>query len=250
VNLKDVGFSAFSTIHSGVNSVYRGITGGFKAVKELSELRKEYEILVDKLADYEYMQRENAEIRKENEILKQQLKISENLERKNIVASVIGKDPDSLYSAIIINKGSRNGIRKNMPVIAFQNSDIGLVGKVVTVGPFSSMIMPIYDYDCNVSARIQPTRDLGLISGQGSDVRTLQMKFIKKKVFDQLQYGDLVVTSGENGNYMKDVPIGNITNVKVVDYDSSLIIDIEPVIDFARLENVIVVDMKNLNEEE
>ena len=45
VSLKDVGFAAFSTVQKGVNSVVQGVTGGFKAVKELSQLKKEYNIL-------------------------------------------------------------------------------------------------------------------------------------------------------------------------------------------------------------
>ncbi|HAZ96888.1 MAG TPA: rod shape-determining protein MreC, partial [Treponema sp.] len=55
-------------------------------------------------------------------------------------------------------------------------------------------------------------------------------------------------TSGENGNYVKDIPIGRISKIKILDYDSSLSIELEPVIDFLRLENVLVVDQKNLND--
>ena len=63
-----------------------------------------------------------------------------------------------------------------------------------------------------------------------------------------MNHGDIVVTSGENGNYVKDVPIGRISKIKILDYDSSLSIELEPVIDFLRLENVLVVDQKNLND--
>ena len=63
-----------------------------------------------------------------------------------------------------------------------------------------------------------------------------------------MTHGDIVVTSGENGNYVKDVPIGRISKIKILDYDSSLSIELEPVIDFLRLENVLVVDQKNLND--
>ena len=194
------------------------------------------------------MQRNNAEIRKENELLREQLGISKSIVNKNYVAQIIGRDPDSLYSAITVNKGSRNGIRKNMPVIAVQNGDIGLVGKVVTVGAFTSQIMPIYDFQCNISARIQHTRDLGLVVGQGNADSPLQMQYIKKRVLNELQYGNVVVTSGENENYLKDIPIGSITKIKTVDYDSSLIIEITPIIDFARLETVMIVDVKTEQE--
>lgn len=249
VSLKDVGFSAFSTVQKGVNGLVQGITGGFKAVKELAQLKKEYNILVEKLADYEYLQQDNAKIRTENEKLKEQLAISENLEYKNYVARIIGRDLNGLSSSLTINKGSRMGIRKNMSVVAVQNGQMALVGKITAVGPFTSMVMPIYDYQYNVSARIRSTHDIGLISGQGNDFTPLKLSYIKKNVYDELQYGDLVVTSGENGNYMKDIPIGSISKVKIVDYDSSMIIEVTPLIDFARLEDVMVIDMKEPKED-
>ena len=74
------------------------------------------------------------------------------------------------------------------------------------------------------------------------------MQYIKKRVLNELQYGDVIVTSGENENYIKDIPIGSISKIKTVDYDSSLIIEISPIIDFARLENVMIVDMKREQE--
>ena len=248
ISVKEVGFSIFSTGQKGVNAIISGVGNGVSAVKELAELKESYNQLVQQLEDYEYLQRNNAEIRKENERLREQLDISKSIVNKNYVAQIIGRDPDSLYSVITVNKGSRNGIKKNMPVIAVQNGDVGLVGKIVTVGPFTSQIMPIYDFQCNISARIQHTRDIGLIVGQGNADVPLQMQYIKKRVLNELQYGDVIVTSGENENYIKDIPIGSISKIKTVDYDSSLIIEITPIIDFARLENVMIVDMKREQE--
>jgi rod shape-determining protein MreC len=169
------------------------------------------------------------------------------MQQKNYPALVIGRDPNSLYSSLIINKGSRHGIRKNMPVIAIQSGLVGLVGKVISVGYDTSMVMPIYDFQCNVSARIQKTRDVGIITGMGSPDAPLVMKYIKKRELPDLQFGDIIVTSGENDNYLRDIPVGTIGQITVLDYDTSLEIEILPVIDFARLEHLIVVDMNTLN---
>ncbi|WP_059370127.1 rod shape-determining protein MreC [Treponema endosymbiont of Eucomonympha sp.] len=70
------------------------------------------------------------------------------------------------------------------------------------------------------------------------------MRFIKKTVFNELQYGDIVVTSGENGNYPRDIPIGSISKIVITDNDSSLGIELLPTVDFSRLETVIAVGMK------
>lgn len=247
ISIEKVGFSFISTMQKGVNAVTTGITNTVNAVHELSRLREENAALTEKLKNYENMQRSNTEIRKENERLKEQLDFSNSITQKNYVAQIIGRDPDILYSGITINKGSRHGIRKNMPVIAVQNGTVGLVGKTVTVGLATSLVMPVYDLKCSVSGRIQNTRDIGLVNGRGSAENPLSMKYIKKRVLEELHFGDLVVTSGESENYIRDIPIGSISKITVLDYDSSLDIEITPIIDFARLETVIVTDLKEAN---
>ena len=248
VNFNTVGFSLVSSVQEGVANVFGFGKRIITAVHDVVLLEKEYKALTEKLKDYEFMQRNNTEVRKENERLREQLQFATELEYRNIAAQIIGRNPDNLYSGITIGKGSRSGIRKGMPVIAIQNGNIGVVGKVVTVGLSTSLVMPVYDSKCNISSRIQNTRDIGIISGSGSYDSPLMLNYIRKRVLDDFNHGDLVVTSGENDNYMKDIPIGRISKITVLDYDSSLQIEIDPVIDFMRLETVLVVDHKYGND--
>ncbi len=247
VNFQRVGFSVVTSLQKAVYSVCDGVTGGFTAVAELKSLKAENQELKEKLKNYEFLQRNNTEIRKENERLREQLQFATHIEQKNFPAQIIGRNPDNIYSGITINKGSRSGIKKGMSVIAVQNGTTGLVGKIVTVGLETSLVMPVYDSKCVVSSRIQNTRDIGLVSGSGNANSPLQMKYIKKRVLSELNFGDIVVTSGETDNYVADIPVGTITNIMVVEYDSSLNIEITPVVDFARLETVIVTDLKEPN---
>lgn len=247
VNFQKLGFSVFTSLQKGVCFVTDGVTGIFTSVGELKNLREENLELTEKLKNYEFLQRNNAEIRKENERLKEQLDFSVRIEQKNYPAQIIGRNPDNLYSGITINKGSRNGIRKGMPVIAVQHGTVGLVGRVVTVGLLTSSIMPVYDLKCSISCRIQNTRDVGLVTGTGNADSPLAMKYIKKRVLPELNFGDIIVTSGESSNYIKDIPVGTISKISVVDYDSSLDIEVTPIIDFSRLETVIVTDLKEIN---
>ena len=151
VNFKQIGFSVFSSLDKGVHFVADGFKNTFNAVGELRKLRKDYNDLVIKLENYEEMQRSNADIRKENARLKEQLDFAVSLDEKNIPAQIIARDLDNAFTYLTINKGSVNGIKKNMPVIAFQNGNQGLVGKVVQVGTFTSQIMPIYNINNIVS---------------------------------------------------------------------------------------------------
>lgn len=247
VNFQRVGFSVVTSLQKAVYSVCDGVSGVFTAVAELKSLKAENQELKEKLKNYEFLQRNNTEIRKENERLREQLQFATHIEQKNFPAQIIGRNPDNIYSGITINKGSRSGIKKGMSVIAVQNGTTGLVGKIVTVGLETSLVMPVYDSKCVVSSRIQNTRDIGLVNGSGNANSPLQMKYIKKRVLSELNFGDIVVTSGETDNYVADIPVGTITNIMVVEYDSSLNIEITPIVDFARLETVIVTDLKEPN---
>lgn len=249
ISFQKVGFTVFSSLQKGVNFVTSGISDTFTAISELSKLREENKILTEKLQNYEFLQHNNAEIKKENERLKEQLDFVSHVEQKTYAARIIARNPDSLYSGLTINKGSRSGIRKGMPVLAVQNGSMGLVGKVVTVGLGTSLVMPVYDSKCSVSCRIQNTRDIGLISGGGNAELPLEMKYIKKRVLPDLNFGDIIVTSGESENYMRDIPVGTISKITVVDYDSSLNIEVTPIVDFSRLETVLVTDIRELNPE-
>ena len=247
ISFEKVGFSMLSTMQKGVTAVTSEVTNFVYSVQELSRLRQENKELSDRLKNYEFLQRNNAEIKKENERLKEQLGFSTRIQEKNFPAQIIGRNPDSLYSSFTINRGSKNGIKKNMPVLAIQNGVVGLVGKIVTVSSGTSLVMPVYDASCSISARIQNTRDVGILSGQGSHETPLSLRYIKKRVLGEIHVGDVIVTSGETGNYIRDIPIGTIIQAAEVPYDSSLVIEVMPLIDFSRLESVIVTDIREVN---
>lgn len=252
INFKNVGFTIFSTIEKGVATVSFYVKDAIDGVVKLVNLSKEYDELTEKLKDYEYMQRTNAAIRKENARLKEQLGFADSIQQKTIPANIISRGADNLHTTLIIDKGSKDGIKKNMSVVAIQNGSIGVVGKVVSVGYNTAQIMNIFNSSCSISARMQNTRDIGLVTGNGTEDKPLSMKYIKKRVISELHFGDIVVTSGENGNYVKEIPIGTILKVSILDYDTSLDIEIEPVINFSRLESVMVVsntEMKSQKEE-
>ena len=252
INFKNVGFTIFSTIEKGVATVSFYVKDAIDGVVKLVNLSKEYDELTEKLKDYEYMQRTNAAIRKENARLKEQLGFADSIQQKTIPANIISRGADNLHTTLIIDKGSKDSIKKNMSVVAIQNGNIGVVGKVVSVGYNTAQIMNIFNSSCSISARMQNTRDIGLVTGNGTEDKPLSMKYIKKRVISELHFGDIVVTSGENGNYVKEIPIGTISKVSILDYDTSLDIEIEPVINFSRLESVMVVsntEMKSQKEE-
>jgi rod shape-determining protein mreC len=248
VDFKSVGFSVASGTENAVHSVSSFVTDAVSAVRELADLRSKYLALSEKLKDYELLQRSNADIRRENRELKELLGFADTITYKNIPAQITGFDPDNLYSGIIINRGAKHGVRKNMPVLAFQGSNVGLVGKIVQTGRDSSMIIPIYDYQCYVAASVQTTKHRGLVNGQGASDLPLIMQYVQKRAKDEIGIGDRILASGENNLFPKDSPIGVITGIKVHDYETYLELTVQPIIDFSRLDYVFVLDLSSAHE--
>lgn len=248
VSFNSVGFTVFSSMQKAVTSVLYFFTDKIDDISEMSNLKQKYARLKDRLSDYEQIKRVNTELVKENERLKSIIDYKQTLNYKNITARIIGRDPDSLYSGITIDKGSSKGIKKGMCVVAVQNGDRAVVGKIVTVGYATSIIMPVFDSQCNISAKIQNTRDIGIVSGTGTQDESLKLNYIRKRMLNDFHTGDIIVTSGENSNYPADIPIGRISNIRTLDYSSSLDIDVDPIIDFSRLEHVVIIDLSEASE--
>jgi rod shape-determining protein MreC len=242
---KEWGMAVISPFQIGFSAVTTFIRRTFNSINELRRLSVEYEELKQKLSEYKSIERDKVELERENQRLKEQLGFSQSLAYRHITAEIIGKEPSNLFNTIIINKGSRHGIHAEMPVIAYQNGFQGLVGKVIEVGEITSMILPIYDSRSYVSARLQSSRFEGLVNGSGSESGFVVMRHVHKRAREETRYGDLVITSGMKSIYPKDIFIGRIRSIGAQEWESGLELEIEPVIDFTRLEYVFVLDLEN-----
>jgi rod shape-determining protein MreC len=242
---ESLGLTVFGFFQRGFSAIGSFISDSAASIVELRRLRDNYRELSAKLERYTNMERGIAELREENKRLKEQLGFSQEIPYQRIAARIVAKDPENLYSTITIDKGFEEGIRKNMPVIALQDGIEGLVGRVIEVGRGTSKIVPLYDLKSFVAARLAGnSRTEGLVGGQGSPEDPLLMRFVKKRTKDEIQFGDLVVTTGYESLYPAEVSVGRVKKVRVVDYVTSIDIELEPVLDFSRIEYVFVIKPK------
>lgn len=239
---ESLGLTVFGFFQRGFSAVGGFVSDTIASISELRRLRENFREISAKLERYTNMERGLADLREENNRLKEQLGFSREIAYQRIASRIVAKDPENLYSTITIDKGVGEGIRKNMPVIAFQNGIEGLVGRVVEVGRGTSKIVPLYDSRSYVAARFSGgTRTEGLVGGQGSPDDPLLMRFVKKRAKDEVQFGDLVVTTGFESVYPAEVAVGRIKKVRELEYQTSIEIELEPVLDFSRIEYVFVV---------
>ncbi|MDR0623289.1 MAG: rod shape-determining protein MreC [Treponema sp.] len=242
VDFKDMGLSVFSGVRGGIYEVSSLVSRTVLSIRELATLRREYAELAGRITRYEQLERSAAEIDQENRRLREQLGFSQTIRYRHIPAEITGRDPDNLYNAFSINKGKYSGVAPNMAVIAFYDGTQGLVGKVIQAGQFESLVMPLYDVSCSVAARFAVSRYDGLVEGQGSPDDFLLMRFIRKRARDEINYGDMIVSSGMGGVYPAGINIGRVTGVTYRENEISMEVALEPVIDFSRLEYVFVID--------
>ena len=238
---KNVGLTMFSGFRGGIHEVSSVISRTVLSIRELASLRREYAELTGRIARYEQLERTSAEIRQENNRLREQLAYSRALRYRHIPAEITGRDPNILFSSFVINKGRHAGIDIDMPVIAYQNGIQGLVGKVVQAGAFESLVMPLYDNNCFISSRLAESRYEGIVEGRGDPELTLLMRFIRKRARDEINFGDMVVSSGMGGIYPAGINIGRVVRVNYQENELSMEVELEPSIDFSRLEYVFVI---------
>jgi rod shape-determining protein MreC len=154
-------------------------------------------------------------------------------ENHYLAANVIGRDPSPFLSYILLERGSNSGVTKDMVVV----TDNGLVGRVVEVTSAASKVLLITDSSSAVNARLQKSREAGVVAGQLAG--GLQMQYISQQAV--MEPGDLVLTSGLGGTYPADIVIGTVNAVHKLDYEVLQNADLTPGADFKRLEMVLII---------
>jgi rod shape-determining protein MreC len=147
-----------------------------------------------------------------------------------VPARVIASSADSTSRVIYINRGDRDGVRRNMGVI----TPDGVVGKVLESFANTAEVLLITDKDSGVGALLADTRVQGPVSGAGDPLLT--MKYVSND--ENVTPGEKIVTSGEDRIYPKDIPVGTVAEIKPgVPFKQ---IRVAPAAHLDRLEEVLV----------
>lgn len=175
------------------------------------------------------------EIQQENERLRALLNFKEQAEFVVTPAQVIGRNPSSWFSNLTLDKGSKDGIRVDMPVVTNQ----GLVGKVIEVQPSFCKVQLLISPDSGISAIVQRTRDNGVLIGMA--VPSGYAKITRLEQRADIKEGDVIVSSPLTGIYPKGLAIGRVVEV----YDDPVSLErsalVKPEVDFDRLEEVLII---------
>lgn len=226
----------YTPLQSGVN-VFRGYVVSFgeyfvdkKAIikdnKRLETQIKSLSLENQKLREYKY----------ETKRLRTLMDFKENTKEYMVLvpAQVIARSPNTWYETITIDKGSLDGIKRDMVAI----TPNGLVGRVTSVSLTSSVILLITDLEGAVGAITQETRTPGIIQGVGNS-SLLSMDNIP--YYSEIRRGNRVVTSRLSEIYPPGILIGKVKSVHSEPNDLIKTAVVVPAVDFDKLEEVLLV---------
>ena len=235
-------------IQSGVNRVGGGLYNELSSVGKLKTALAENETLktrVDELTE------ENTRLRSEQFELERLRSLyeldQEYMQYHKIGARIIAKDSSSWFSVFRIDKGSDDGIKEDMNVIAGG----GLVGIVTDVGANYATVRSIIDDSSRVSAMAQQSGDSCIIAGDLQLFKDGRLKLSYMEKDDDIKDGDMIVTSNISGKFLPGILVGYATDI-TVDYNDNLTKSgyLIPAARFDRLQEVLVItDLKDAGPE-
>ena len=223
-------------VQNGLTYLKNKISGNSTFFTDINNLKSENEELKQKNSELEQSLRELENIKSENETLKEYLDLAEKYgEYKTVPAYIINKDISNYSKTIVINVGTKSGIKENMTVIASE----GLVGYVISATDTTSKVQTIIDSSSNTSSILSSSRDSVVCKGQLEEHNNLKAVYIPTDA--TVAQGDSVETSGLGGIYPKGIYIGKISKVVNTNNLNDRYAMVETAVNFNKLETVLVI---------
>jgi rod shape-determining protein MreC len=222
----------------------------------ISNLWGDYVYLVDVKADNARLAYDNARLREtthrleqneiENRELKRLLQLKETLPGDAISAQVVGKDFTEFFrvTRVVLDRGSRD-VRANMPIV----SPDGVVGKVLHVAGDSVDVQLSVDAAFGIDVEDERTRAHGFVRGTGDPARySCKVEMVNSE--DEVEPGDLLVTTGKGKFFPKGLSVGRVTKVLKRELGRDQDVEATPTVNFSRLDDVLILVSPPSDEDE
>ena len=156
---------------------------------------------------------------------------------EGMAAQVIGESPDPWMRTIVVNRGSKEGSKRDLPVV----TPDGLVGSVIETSDHSSIVRLIVDRSSRVPVLVSRSRARAILEGESSG--TCQLKYLDRT--EDVKQGDIVITSGLAGVYPRGIEVGTISEVLSESYGLYQYAKVLPKAPINRLEDVLIIRTQN-----
>jgi len=215
----------FTNVSSGVQRIWNDYIA-------LWVVRDENKRLRTMLADYNEKLNEYTEAYSTYLGLVEKLKFKEKESFPSISARVVGKGPSYWFKTIIVDRGENDGIVEGMVA----RNEKGVVGQIIQVSPNYAKILLANAPSSAIDAMVQKNRVRGILKGAGKHGFTLY--YVLKKA--DVAVGDKIITAGIGGVFSSGIPLGRVSAVRKKQRGMFQEIEVEPWVDFQRLETVFI----------
>lgn len=231
--VQDVAVSVVAPIQDGIGRLFRPVGDFFSSLRELPRLRRQNAQLRSQVRDLEGDLRELPELQRENQRLNELVKEQPWKAGAQRLARVISGAISNLESSRLLDKGTSDGVKEGMSVVAAE----GLIGRVVFSAPQYSKVLLVSDPRHNVGGRLTGTGETGVIVGRSDEDLVFDLIAPETAV----EVGETVVTSGyDRGIYPPGIPIGRVTKVSVSRDRLTKTALVRPFVDFGRMDAVLI----------
>jgi rod shape-determining protein MreC len=230
--LERVIFGVFAEVQRGTTAAVSGVRRGWGGYVGLRQVRAENEALSRQLADAQIQLQQQRALADRSRGLERLLELRDRLTLDTVAAEIIASGATPDFRTLTIDKGSQQGLRADMAVIA----PAGVVGRVVVPSARAAKVQLLIDRNAAAGAIIERSRAQGVVVGAGDE--RLRLEYVSE--IADVAVDDIVVTSGIDGIFPKGFIIGRVEAVERSG-GSYRSITIKPAVDFSSLEEVLVV---------
>ncbi|MBQ9030330.1 MAG: rod shape-determining protein MreC [Parasporobacterium sp.] len=225
-------------VQKGVNSIGLWLSDKLEAQKTLEALEQENQDLKNQVESLNMSLTMLHQKELELERLQELFKIQDQYSAYDMVAAhVISKDSGKWFSTFTIDKGTNDGITRDMNVLASG----GLVGIVIETGPGFSTVRSIIDDESFVSAQFEDTSELCMLNGSLTLMEQNLLEFRDVSADVMISMNSALLTSHVSSRYLPGLLIGYVVDYQLDANDLTQSGHIKPVVDFADLQEVLII---------
>ena len=216
-------------------------------ITKLHNIYEEYQILENKIGETDSIKAKNLELADEVDKLSKMLELNQTLSKDSYLnATVINRNLGYWYNTVTIDKGSKNGVEVDMPVVVSE----GLIGKVSKVTNFNSTVKLLTSDDINnkisVKINVDGKNVYGLLSGYDKE----SGNFIVEGIADntEITKGSYVMTTGMGDIFPSGILVGKVANITTDNFDLAKTVEVKSDVNFDDIRYVTILKRADDND--
>ena len=241
--IKDTGLFVNKIVYSPIELVKKKIVEN----REKQEMYDKYQELKNKSNNYDLLEAKKEELEFQLKEMQKILNLNNTLNKESYLnATVINRNVGIWYDTITIDKGSKNGIKVDMPVIVNE----GLIGKITNVSNFNSAVKLLTSDEITdkISVKIKNNNDyiLGLLVNYDLSNKVFIVEGIDQNT--DIKEGSVVTTTGLGDYFPSGIIVGKVKQVRTDNFDLAKIVEVKSDVDFNKINYVTVLKREVIEE--